>query len=58
MGQYYIGSINVPYRNVKLVTSLLQGSLVAERLLQPGKQVVTTLHCGCHSVQLIYNLVK
>ena len=45
--------------NVKVVTSLLQGGLVAERLLQPVCQVVTTLHCGCHSVQLIiYNLVK
>ncbi len=39
----------IPYRNVKVVTSLLQGGLVAERLLQPGKQVVTILHCGCHS---------
>ncbi len=48
----------IPYRNVKVVTSLLQGGLVAERLLQPGKQVVTALHCGCHSAQLIYNLVK
>ena len=38
-----------PYRNVNVVTSLLQGSLVAERLLQPVCQVVTTLHCGCHS---------